>query len=63
MKQVYFIEIIQCNKCRGRPCVCPDSGNPDNGKGNKNNDKTNKRVNTRFTPTGGKFIYSKNSIS
>jgi hypothetical protein len=26
-----------------------------------NNDKI--RVNTRFTPTGGKFIYSKNSIS
>jgi len=31
-----------------------------------NNEKwieNNKRVNTRFTPTGGKFLYNKNSIS
>ncbi|MFK7779834.1 MAG: transposase [Candidatus Gracilibacteria bacterium] len=41
-----------CNKCRGIPCVCHDV-NVDN----------NKRVNTRFTPTGGKFKYCKNSIS
>jgi len=25
--------------------------------------ENNKRVNTRFTPTGGKFLYNKNSIS
>lgn len=53
-----IIEIMNCNKCRGRPCVCLDD-NVYLG----NNVDGNKRVNTRFTPTGGKFIYSKNSIS
>jgi len=47
-----------CNKCRGRPCVCPDYEMDI-----KNNDDTKIRVNTRFTPTGGKFVYNKNSIS
>lgn len=47
-----IVEILECIKCRGRSCVCPD-----------NISEQNNRVNTRFTPTGWKFVYSKNSIS
>jgi len=59
----WIIEIknIQNNR-RGEPCVRPDY-NDNYRMDNKNNDDTNKRVNTRFTPTWWKFIYDKKSIS
>lgn len=49
-----IIEIVNCKKCRGRPCVCPIY--------HDNNVEQNNRVNTRFTPTWWKFVYDKNSI-
>lgn len=47
-----IIEIINCIKCRGGPCVSPFY-----------NENKIDRVNTRFTPTWWKFEYCKNSIS
>lgn len=69
-----IIEIIDTSICRGKPCVCPESDQiytaDTSNKSDKphelnKSDKPNEieRVNTRFTPTGGKFVYSKNSIA
>jgi len=51
------IELKNYNKmyCRGEPCVRPKNND-------WNNFDTNIGVNTRFTPTGGKFEYNKNWI-